>query len=78
MTGRITGIAIHPTTPSTMYVTGARGGVWKTTDGGATWTPKSDNEISLAIGTGHHCQVDQSQRHWHEHAPQCTGERDRA
>jgi photosystem II stability/assembly factor-like uncharacterized protein len=50
VTGRITGIAIHPTTPSTMYVTGARGGVWKTTDGGATWIPKSDNEISLAIG----------------------------
>jgi photosystem II stability/assembly factor-like uncharacterized protein len=49
-TGRITGIAVHPTTPSTMYVTAARGGVWKTTDGGATWTPKSDNEISLAIG----------------------------
>jgi photosystem II stability/assembly factor-like uncharacterized protein len=50
VTGRITGIAVHPTTPSTMYMTGARGGVWKTTNGGATWTPKSDNEISLAIG----------------------------
>ena len=50
VTGRITGIAIHPTTPLTMYVSGARGGVWKTTDGGATWTPKSDNEASLAIG----------------------------
>src|SRR5262245_62097709 len=50
VTGRVTGIAIHPTTPSTQYVSGARGGVWKTTDGGATWTAKSDNEISLAIG----------------------------
>src|SRR5262245_20958588 len=50
VTGRITGIAIHPTTPNTMYVSGARGGVWKTTDGGATWTPKSDDEASLAIG----------------------------
>jgi hypothetical protein len=48
--GRITGIAIHPTTPTTMYASGARGGVWKTTDEGLTWTPKSDNEISLAIG----------------------------
>jgi Fibronectin type III domain len=26
------------------------GGVWKSTDGGATWTPKSDGEASLAIG----------------------------
>jgi photosystem II stability/assembly factor-like uncharacterized protein len=50
VTGRVTGIAVHPTTPATMYVSGARGGVWKTTDGGATWTAKSDNEISLAIG----------------------------
>jgi photosystem II stability/assembly factor-like uncharacterized protein len=49
-TGRITGIAVHPTKPSIMYVTAARGGVWKTTDSGANWTPKSDNEISLAIG----------------------------
>jgi photosystem II stability/assembly factor-like uncharacterized protein len=50
VTGRVTGIAVHPTTPSTIYVSGARGGVWKTTDGGATWTAKSDNEVSLAIG----------------------------
>ena len=33
-----------------MYVSGARGGVWKTIDGGGTWTPKSDNEAPLAIG----------------------------
>src|SRR5215471_3554240 len=49
-TGRITGIAIHPTSPHTMYVTAARGGVWKTIDGGANWTPMSDNQISVAIG----------------------------
>jgi photosystem II stability/assembly factor-like uncharacterized protein len=50
VTGRITGFAVHPTTPSTMYASGARGGVWKTTDSGATWSPMSDNEVSLAIG----------------------------
>ena len=50
VTGRITGIAIDPSSPSTMYVSAARGGVWKTTDGGQTWAPKSDNEVSLAIG----------------------------
>jgi hypothetical protein len=51
VTGRATAIVPHPTDPLTIYVGTARGGVWKTTDGGITWTPKSDNEISLAIGT---------------------------
>jgi photosystem II stability/assembly factor-like uncharacterized protein len=50
VTGRITGIAIHPSLPSTMYISAARGGVWKTVDDGASWTPTSDNEISLAMG----------------------------
>ena len=50
VTGRITGIVVDPTTPSTIYVAAARGGVWKTIDGGVTWSPKSDNEVSLALG----------------------------
>jgi len=50
ITGRVTGIVVDPVNPSTMYVSAARGGIWKTTDGGMSWTPKSDNEVSLAIG----------------------------
>jgi photosystem II stability/assembly factor-like uncharacterized protein len=50
VTGRVTAIAAHPTDPSVIYVATARGGVWKTTDGGVTWTPMSDHESSLAIG----------------------------
>jgi photosystem II stability/assembly factor-like uncharacterized protein len=50
VSGRVAGIAVHPTTPTTIYVAGARGGIWKTIDGGATWSAKSDNEISLAMG----------------------------
>ena len=50
VTGRITGIVVNPTSPSTIYVAAARGGVWKTVDGGVTWSPKSDKEVSLAIG----------------------------
>jgi photosystem II stability/assembly factor-like uncharacterized protein len=50
VTGRITAIAIDPTQPQVISVGTARGGIWKTTDGGATWSPMSDNEVSLAIG----------------------------
>jgi photosystem II stability/assembly factor-like uncharacterized protein len=39
--GRINEIAIHPTDPKIMYVTGATGGVWKTTDGGKIWASRS-------------------------------------
>ena len=50
MTGRITEIVVDPTSPSTIYLAAAGGGVWKTVDGGVTWFAKSDNERSLAIG----------------------------
>lgn len=36
--GRVLAIATHPTIASTMYVGAALGGVWKTTDAGATWS----------------------------------------
>jgi hypothetical protein len=50
VTGRVTEIVQHPTDASIIYVGTSRGGVWKTEDAGVTWTPKSDNEASLAIG----------------------------
>lgn len=47
--GRITTVAIDPVSPSTIYV-GARGsGVWKTTNGGATWYPITDAFPTLRI-----------------------------
>jgi hypothetical protein len=49
-TGRITAVVIDPTTPNTMYVGAAKGGVWKTINGGKSWSPMSDDEMSLAIG----------------------------
>jgi len=48
--GRTLSIAFDPTTPSTVYVGTAGGGVWKSTDSGNNWTPKSDYQMSLAIG----------------------------
>jgi photosystem II stability/assembly factor-like uncharacterized protein len=50
VTGRLTEVVQHPTNASIIYVGAARGGVWRTTDGGLTWTPMSDNAESLAIG----------------------------
>ena len=50
ITGRVTAIATHPTDHRTAYAGGAYGGVWKTTDDGANWSPVSDGLPSLAVG----------------------------
>lgn len=43
LSGRVNDIVIHPRNPNIMYLASAAGGVWKTTDGGANWTPKGGN-----------------------------------
>ncbi len=48
--GRIRGVVIHPTQPSTMWVGGVTGGVWKTTNSGATWVPLDDFLPNMGIG----------------------------
>jgi photosystem II stability/assembly factor-like uncharacterized protein len=50
VTGRVTAIIVDKTDPNIIYLGAAQGGVWKTIDGGNNWVPKSDNEVSLAIG----------------------------
>src|SRR6266478_2997973 len=50
VSGRTVAIAIHPTNSSIAYVGAAQGGVYRTTDGGATWTPLFDNAQTLSIG----------------------------
>ncbi len=47
---RINTIKVHPTNPNIIYVGFSRGGVWKTTDGGANWKPIFDKQTYLAIG----------------------------
>ncbi len=49
--GRLSTIAVHPSNSSIIYIGGAQGGVWKTTDAGANWTPMTDRECSLAMGS---------------------------
>jgi hypothetical protein len=47
--GRTRAIVVHPTTPDIMYLGSASGGVWKTTNGGASWTPLDDMMSNLGI-----------------------------
>ena len=49
--GRISTVAVHPTNSNVVYIGGAQGGVWKTIDGGITWTPLTDKQCSLAMGS---------------------------
>jgi len=48
--GRIASLAIDPRNDLAVYAGAAEGGVWKTTDGGNTWTPLTDDQPALAIG----------------------------
>jgi photosystem II stability/assembly factor-like uncharacterized protein len=51
VSGRVTAIVLDPADPDhVVYVGTALGGVWKTTDGGITWVPKSDDHLSLSVG----------------------------
>ncbi len=48
--GRVGDIAVDLGRPATWYVAAASGGVWKTVNGGTTWTPIFDKEGSFSIG----------------------------
>lgn len=47
--GRIRAMVIDPVDPLIMYVGGVTGGMWKTTNGGASWDPLNDFMANLAI-----------------------------
>ena len=49
--GRIVDIAVDPTDKKRWFLAVASGGVWRTENGGTTWTPVFDNEGSYSIGT---------------------------
>ncbi len=51
VSGRVTALAIDPGNVNTVYLGGAQGGVWKTTNGGTAWTPMTDTQASTAIGS---------------------------
>src|SRR5208337_4976953 len=49
-TGRISAIAADPTTHGRLFVGAANGGVWMSTDDGATFVPIFDSQPTQAIG----------------------------
>lgn len=51
VSGRTVAVAVHPTNPDIVYVGTAQGGLYRSTNGGTTWTPLMDGAQSLAIGT---------------------------
>ncbi len=49
--GRVTDVVVDPTQPNTIYLSSAGGGVWKSTDAGATFQPSWPNDYPQAIGS---------------------------
>lgn len=47
--GRINCIAFHPTNANTFWVGTPAGGLWKTTNGGSSWTTNTDNLPVLGV-----------------------------
>src|SRR5210317_2670364 len=51
MAGRIADIVINPEDPSTWYVGVGSGGIWKTENGGTTWSAIFDDQDAYSIGS---------------------------
>jgi len=48
--GRVTAIAVDPSNANKVYLGTAQGGVWRSLDGGTTWTSIFDNAQTMAVG----------------------------
>ena len=51
VSGRVRGAAVHPVDPNIVYIGAAGGGIWKTTNGGATWNDLSNQFELLTFGS---------------------------
>jgi hypothetical protein len=56
--GRVNSIAVDPTNSDRLYLGASGGGVWKSEDRGSTWTPLTDEQVSLGIGSSHAIAID--------------------
>ena len=50
VSGRVNSIAVDPRGNDVAYLGGADGGIWKTSDGGVSWIPLTDEQASLSTG----------------------------
>ncbi|MSV27543.1 MAG: hypothetical protein EXQ52_02190 [Bryobacterales bacterium] len=49
--GRLTSVVVHPTNPDAIWVGSAGGGVWRSKDGGVTWSGLWHKQESLNVGS---------------------------
>lgn len=49
--GAVEAIAPDPSNSNIIYIGSVGGGIWKTTNGGTTWTPLTDQNLSLSINS---------------------------
>jgi len=49
--GRVTALVVNPSNANNVYLGGADGGLWMTTDGGTTWTAITDNPLNSLTAT---------------------------
>ena len=47
--GRVNAMAVDPTNPAVIYIGAPAGGIWKSTDTGATWTPLTDQLPQIGV-----------------------------
>ncbi len=50
LNGRVNSIALNPNNANVIYQGSAGGGVWRSINGGKTWTPLTDQQASLGTG----------------------------
>ena len=50
VSGRVADVAVDPTDANHWLIGAAQGGIWETFDGGSTWSPRTDDQPTLAMG----------------------------
>ncbi len=58
--GRVSSIAVNPNNPNVIYQGSSGGGVWRTNNGGTTWTPLTDQQSTLGTGEPSAIAIDPS------------------
>ncbi|MGH2692162.1 MAG: WD40/YVTN/BNR-like repeat-containing protein [Actinomycetota bacterium] len=48
--GRVADVVVDPTSPESVFAAAAAGGVWRSSDGGLTWTPSWPADLTQAMG----------------------------